>query len=150
MRQWSDEDRQRAITLAQEVGKAEAARQLGMPAGTIASWLHRSGISLTTPQALEQMRPAVERKMMLTAERKAVLADHLADLAYRATAQLAAKIDADVVSARDLVAALTAAVDRLQLLTGEATQRTEATVSGEPARERLLAAVSTLAERRVA
>lgn len=149
MRQWSAEDRQRAITLAQEVGKAEAARQLGMPAGTIASWLHRAGIGVA-PEMTERMALATAVRQVTMAERKAALAERLAELAHKATAQLAAKIDADEVNARDLVAALTAAVDRLQLLTGEATQRTEATVSGEPARERLLAAVSTLAERRVA
>lgn len=149
MKQWSAQDRQRAIELAQEVGKTEAARQLGMPAGTIASWLHRAGIGVA-PEMTERMALATAVRQVTMAERKAVLAERLATLAEKATASLAAKIEADEVSARDLVSAMTAAIDRLQLLTGEATARTETTLAGEPARAALTATVLRLAERSAA
>ncbi len=149
MKQWSAQDRQRAIELAREVGKTEAARQLGMPAGTIASWLHRAGIGVA-PEMTERMALATAVRQVTMAERKAVLAERLATLAEKATASLAAKIEADEVSARDLVSAMTAAIDRLQLLTGEATARTETTLAGEPARAALTATVLRLAERSAA
>ena len=37
--------RERALELYREVGPAEAARQLGLKAGTIRVWAHREGIS---------------------------------------------------------------------------------------------------------
>lgn len=146
--QYTDEQRDEALALLAEVGTAEASRRTGIPKGTIASWGHRAGVNGP------EVRNVTEAARMVTAatlaERKAQLAGDLRSLAAKAVAKLAEKIDADEVSPRDLVSALTAAVDRLQLLTGEATARIEQTGTEPAQRSHLVSVVDQLAARRVA
>lgn len=120
--QYTHEQRAQALGLLAEVGKAEAARRTGIPEGTIASWGARTGTKAPPP---ETMREATEAKNATLADRKVELAGQLRALAVKATAKLAERIDADEISAKDLVQALTAAIDRMQLLTGAATERVE-------------------------
>lgn len=145
---YSTAERDNALRLLAEVGKTEASRQTGIPVGTIASWGHRHGVS--APVFSEQRQANINSAQQTMAESKAKLAGDLRSLAAKAVAKLAEKIDADDVSARDLVSALTAAVDRLQLLTGEATARIEQTGTEPAQRSHLVGVVHQLAERRVA
>jgi transposase-like protein len=144
---YTDEQRAEALALYADVGVSEAARRTGIPAGTIASWANRAGIQ---PEANENLRAAVEARRLTWAERKTALATRLGEIADQAAEQLAAKIAANELSGRDLIAALTALIDRTQLLTGEATARTESTVAVNDAREQALALVKQLGERRAA
>lgn len=146
--QYTDGQRDEALALLAEVGSAEAARRTGIPSGTIASWGHRHGV--TAPAVSEARQASVSAVQATLTERKAALAGDLRSLAAKAVAKLAEKIDADEVSARDLVSALTAAVDRLQLLTGEATARIEQTGAEPVTRTKLVNVVDELAARRVA
>jgi hypothetical protein len=144
--QYTPEQRDEALRLLAEVGKAEAARRTGIPAGTIASWGARRGVSAPSP---EEWQKAHAAQVATMAGRKQQLATDLGTLAAKAVAKLAERIDADEVSAKDLVSALTAAVDRLQLLTGDATARIEQTGdAAKPERAKLVSVVDQLAERR--
>jgi transposase-like protein len=124
---YSDEQKREALDLFLEHGASEAGRRTGIPAGTIAAWASRSGI--TGPPAPEVLNGLAVSAAVL-AERKQLLAGQLQSLAVKAVVKLAERIEADEVSAKDLVSALTAAVDRMQLLTGAATERVE-TVTAE-------------------
>lgn len=177
---WTTAQRDEALTLLAAVGKAEAARRTGIPAGTIASWGSRLEVSSPDGTALDA---AVAAKRATVAQRKAALAEGLLDDAERLRAQLFAPsierkplivsdgakegshveiVDVELArpSATDqkaVMVAVAVAVDKVQLLTGEATWRGDLPV-GKPApaepltptaeRERALAAVSQLAERR--
>jgi hypothetical protein len=125
--QYTPEQRDEALRLLAEVGKAEASRRTGIPAGTIASWGARRGVSAPSPEAWAQAHAA---QLATMAERKQALATQLQSLAVKAATKLAERIERDEVTAKDLVGALTAAVDRMQLLTGAATERVE-TVTAE-------------------
>lgn len=173
---WSVEQRQAAIDLAVEVGKAEAARRLGIPPGTVGSWLHRAGLHEVTPGAVERMAPAIEQRQANVADRKARLAERMLTEAEDMLGQLressiekvvkvvskgtAFGSETEVVEVcydrpptadqKRIVEAVAILVDKIQLLTGEATARTETTLAGEPARAALTATVLRLAERSAA
>jgi transposase-like protein len=141
---YTPEQKAAALALLAQVGKAEAARRTGIPAGTIAAWGSRTGVSAPTPEAL---RPVVEARQLAWAERKVALASKLGDAADLAVAELTARIQTKTIGDRELITALTALVDRAQLLTGEATSRPEV-LGGEPApRAKLVSIVGALAER---
>lgn len=133
-----------ALRLLAEVGKAEAARRSGIPAGTIAAWGSRTGVSAPTPEA---MRPQVEARQLAWTERKVAIASGLGEAAQLAVEELTTRIRNKTIGDRELIAALTALVDRAQLLTGEATSRTEGTLTVEGAKERALATVTELRNR---
>jgi transposase-like protein len=140
---YSDEQKREALDLFLEHGSSEAGRRTGIPAGTIAAWASRSGITgPPTPEVVNAL--AVQAASM--AERKQALARDLGTLAAKAVAKLAQRIEADDVNARDLVSALTAAVDRMQLLTGAATERVETlTAERSPEAEAEVARVLSIA-----
>lgn len=124
---YSDEQKREALDLFLEHGASEAGRRTGIPAGTIAAWASRSGI---TGPPTPEVEHALAVNAATMAERKQALARDLQSLAAKAAAKLAERIERDEVTAKDLVGALTAAVDRMQLLTGAATERVE-TVTAE-------------------
>lgn len=178
---WTPSQRHAALRLLAEVGKAEASRRTGIPAGTIASWGARSGVSAPSAEA---QRPALAAKAITVAERAITVAERKADLAERMLTEAEAMLrqlhnptierkPMTVSDGRDLgshieiaevhydqpptadqkriVEAVAILVDRVQLLTGDATSRIEAAVANAtPQRERLLATVEQLAERRSA
>jgi transposase-like protein len=128
---YTPEQRADALRLLAEVGKAEAARRTGIPSGTIASWGNRNGVRAPSVEACQK---AVDTAALTVTERKALLADRLGVVASKAVAKLEELIDTDRVGAKDLVVAITSAVDRMQLLTGEATSRVEQTIGAAPER----------------
>jgi transposase-like protein len=144
---YSDEQKREALDLFVEVGGSEAGRRTGIPSGTIAAWASRGGI--TGPPTPEVVH-ALEVRAVTLADRKVELAGQLRTLAVKATAKLVERIDNDEIAAKDLISALTAAIDRMQLLTGEATARTESFGAEVPKREHLANVVDQLAARRAA
>lgn len=48
-KKWTDEQQQHALALYAKDGPAEAARQTGIPKGTIASWARRTGVHTAAP-----------------------------------------------------------------------------------------------------
>lgn len=142
---YSPEQKAEALELLATVGKAEAARRTGIPPGTIASWGSRNGVRAVDDERVHAARQA-------WAERRAVLADTLGEVADQATAKLKQMIVDDEVSAAELVRAIAVVVDRAQLLSGDATERTEQLSGGESAagerRHRATGVVDELAARR--
>lgn len=134
---YTDDERSRALELAARVGVGEASRLTGIAKGTIGSWAHRAGTTVAnTPERAELVRVA----QMAWAERRAGLADELGHIAGRAVTLLLARIEDEDIGNRDLVAAVSALIDRAQLLSGGATGRQETLVTRaqalEEARER--------------
>lgn len=171
--QWTQDQRDEALRLLAEVGKAEASRRTGVPAGTIAAWGVRSRTRAPLP---ELQRKATETRLASIAERKAHLAERMLTEAEGMIGQLHARTYerkpmvvsdgssvgshieiAEVVYDRPptadqkrIVEAVSILVDKIQLLTGEATARTEALGAEAPKREHLANVVDQLAQRRVA
>jgi transposase-like protein len=167
--QWTPEQRAEALELLAEVGKAEAARRTGIPAGTIASWGVRAGVA--APGA-DVTRPAVEARLATVAERKAKLAEALLGDIEKLRRQLwaptverkpmvvsdgrdmgshieIAEVHLEQPTFKDqktIVEAVAIALDKVQLLTGAATERIETTsVPRTPEVAAELAKVITLA-----
>lgn len=157
-----------ALRLLAEVGIGEASRRTGIPKGTIASWGHRSGVQSPDPSVTAHV---VERRLMSLAERKARLAEGLMDDIERMRLDLfSGTLERKVVGGtqfRDTeiidvhhrtttpterkvtIEAIAKGIETVQLLTGEATQRIEASGGAEPAqRARLVSVVTQLADRR--
>lgn len=146
--QYTTEQRDDALTLLATVGKAEAARRTGIPQGTIASWGSRAGV--TAPPAAATV-VATEARLATIAERKAKLAEDLMSGAERMYADLFAPTvekkaiaagqmrEVEIVTIRHntttpserktTVQAIRDAVETVQLLTGEATERIETLVA---------------------
>ena len=170
--QWTPDQRDEALRLLAEVGKAEAARRTGIPAGTIASWGARAGI--TAPSA-EGQRQALEAKAVSVAERKQRLAERMLTEAEAMIGQLHARTVerkpmvvsdgaregshieiAEVTYDRPptsdqkrIVEAVAILVDKIQLLTGDATARIEQTgEAAAPQRAALVNVVDQLAAKR--
>lgn len=125
-RRWTDTDKAEALRLLAEVGTAEASRRTGIPAGTIASWGNRNGVSGAT--ATEAMIVATEHRVATIAERRAALAEELGSTSALALEHLARRVEAGGLSDGDLIKALSLLIDRTLLLTGEATERIESTL----------------------
>lgn len=120
-RQYTPEQRTEALQLLATVGKAEAARQTGIPPGTIASWGSRNGVRAVDNERVQAARQA-------WTERRVVLADTLGEVADQAAMKLLDLVQADDVSVGELTRALAVVVDRAQLLSGDATARNETTM----------------------
>lgn len=141
---YTDEQKADALRILAEQGKAEAARQTGIPAGTIASWGSRHGVQ-APPAAATAV--ATEARVATIAERKARLADGLLDDAERIRRELFGRRlerkafgpgkdhDSEVVDIeysttsdaqrKTAVESIAKIVETVNLLTGEATQRIE-------------------------
>lgn len=172
---YTQQQRDEALALFVEHGPAEASRRTGIPDGTIASWAHRAGIASEAP---ERVAPANAQRQATIATRKAALAERMLTKAEQILAQLDAQLiekhvkvvsmgsqngsEVEIVEVtydrpptadqKRIVDAVAVLVDKLQLLTGEAT--TAVHVMGEqtePAqRGQLVSVVSKLAERAAA
>lgn len=139
--QYSPSAKAEALQLLAEVGKAEASKRTGIPEGTIASWGARNGVTF---------RPDSPTTV---AERKSELVLKLLPLAAKLVDRLEQRIGSDDASLRDLAQTLMIVVDRVQLLTGQATARTETTIAAvevEAARARAATVLDELAAKRVA
>lgn len=146
----SAEEKARALAIYAESGPAEASRQTGIPRGTVSQMARRAGVTVTRS---EQIAGAVEAAKATMAQRRAELADIMLREAQVEMQRLRSSVRESRVSAKgDLVQweepepspadrraiATTAAilVDKSNLLSGEATSRSE-TLSVEDARKRL-------------
>lgn len=135
----TDEEKAYALALYSEHGPAEASRRTGINESTIKSWARRNGVA---PVALENRRAAVEAKRVSVAQRKLDLARNLLGDIERLRGQLFARCvahhwDKDggfhehelgeptFGDKKALATSLAILVDKVQLLTGEATSRTE-------------------------
>lgn len=145
-RSYTDEQRAEALALYAEHGSAVAAERTGIPSGTVQSWAHRAGVAT----ACTQERLALAESAMATLEqRKATLASDLMGDIERLRAQLFAPcterkvvtlaggaampstwdivdVELDQPSFTDQRACMTSiaiAVDKVQILTGAATER---------------------------
>ncbi|MDQ6607743.1 MAG: hypothetical protein M3Z06_14505 [Actinomycetota bacterium] len=114
-------ERETALELYRQHGGGEAARRTGINPATIRQWAKRSGVTVTRAASA---RAGTEAARLTWAQRKAELTVTSGELA----AELLAKIrEASARNSRDLAATYAIVVDRAQLLSGEATQRIEAT-----------------------
>lgn len=113
-----------ALRLLAEVGKAEAARRTGIPAGTIASWGVRNGV---TSPPVEAIAKANEVAQLAWEERRLRLKDKLGAAAEQFIDQATKRISTRDV--RDLTVSMAVCIDKAQLLAGAATARTEASVT---------------------
>lgn len=130
-----------ALQLLAEVGKAEASRRTGIPEGTIASWGARNGVAYIPGE------PAT------IVEQKQQLVNKLLPLAAKLVTTLERRIASDEASLKDVAQALMIVVDRVQLLTGQATARTESAVTVaeiEAARAKATTVLDELSSRRSA
>ncbi len=139
-KRYTDEVQARAILLGYEYGPAEAARRTGITKGTIASWMSRSGVATV---ACERTKAATARVKATAEERRTRLADRMLDLAEMGADQ-AQELIGDA-SLRDVVGLFTRAIHDHQLLSGQATARTEQMIP-----EDAHAIIDKLAERRTA
>ena len=172
MAKWSEQDKAHALELlADGVTLADTARETGIPKRTIVDWAKAAGIETSSPQARAKTARARETLEAVTAEKRADLAAGLMADAQRLRTQLfapvvekramaialghdlgqgidIAEVPLDRPTPTDQVKIMTAvaiAVDKIQLLTGEATERHEHTApSRTPEQEQELAQVLTL------
>lgn len=147
---WSADDKARALKHYTNHGPAEASRRTGIPTKTIASWARRSGVQTDAPA---RTAAATAQAQANWAELRATVANQAGTTAQRILALVVTALDSgdlevtSVHQAKD--AALTAAilVDKAQLLTGEATNRTEHHAPArDPEQEQELAKVLTLVQ----
>lgn len=142
---YTDEQKTEALALYVEHGPSEAARQTGIAKGTLASWAHREGLQTS---ATENLAVATEAALVRLADRKAQLASDLMDDIERLRLQLfapcvekkimtvgtgdgrskvvvgeARRTQPTFTEQRQIMTALAIAVDKVQILTGEATER---------------------------
>lgn len=146
---WTDEQKAQALLVFRSHGATEAARQTGVPKGTVASWARREQVHTNAPVEREA---AVESASLAAEERRLRLADSLLDdvqglrrrlftgMTYhhvkvvglgegRATTEVV-EVETDQPVPADqlrLVQAIGTLVDRVQLLTGQATERVDLT-----------------------
>lgn len=135
MSEYTDEQKAEATALYSEVGPSEVERRLGIPKGTVTGWAKAEGRTFDSQKTAAATAQSVEI-------RKSRLAEGLLDDAEKLRAQLfdATKVfhfdkDGDFHDAeldqptfadqKNIMTALAIAVDKLQLLTGGATQRSD-------------------------
>lgn len=160
--------RDEIIARAVEVGASDAAKEFGVNPSTVRSWLRREGLTPTIDQRTKRAAAIT----LTVAERKARLADDLLDDAQRLRAQLFAPtverkpmnvsdgalgshveiVDVDLshpsfTDQRAIMTSIAIAVDKIQILTGEATERIE-TLTGRSLEADALQVVDELAARR--
>ena len=149
-RKWTDEQRDEALALHRSHGPAEASRLTGIPKATVASWARRKGVETNAPvereAAVESASLAAEQRRLDLAE--AMLGD-ISGLRARLFAGMSYAhvkvvsggkdsagdvetvwVDCDMPVPADqlrLVQAMGVLIDKVQLLTGEATERVDLT-----------------------
>lgn len=146
-KRWTDEQRQAALEAYRLRGPAAASDELGIPRETIKSWAKRSGLRAPVTGAARQ--EAVEAAELTLETRRLAMAEGLADDVERLRARLFASmsyahvkvvsggkdaaaevetvwVECDMPTPADqlnLLRAIGTAVDKMQLLSGEATSR---------------------------
>lgn len=145
-KRWTDEQRAEALALHRSHGPAEASRLTGIPKGTVASWARREGVETNVAVEREE---AVEAGALAAEQRRLELAEGMLGDIGKLRGRLFAGIsyahvkvvgggkdmagdvetvwvDCDQPVPADqlrLVQAIGTLVDKVQLLTGQATER---------------------------
>lgn len=124
---WSAATKQQALEVYAEHGLLAASEATGVPRGTIKSWASRMGVEPATAERVKARRDAtVARVERSLAERRVVLVAKLGEIAELGVDWAAKMLEqGDDLSMRDVVGAWTRAIHDLQLLSGEATDRSE-------------------------
>jgi transposase-like protein len=141
-REYTEEFRTEALALYQQVGASEAARRLHMPAPTLTSWARRAGVQSdagpTTRAAIEQAKLTNEqrRERIITKlyEQAERLIDRMHEPQTDYKGQQAREVRFDEAQAdavKNLGAAVKDLLDRAELLSGQATSRTESVGANE-------------------
>lgn len=144
-RTYTPEQREEALRLYLEVGAAEAARRLEIPAATVRKWAQRAGL---TAARREHAQAAIESARLTWAQRRGEIVVRFGEAADGFLTK--ARKTKSARNARDLMAAADMAVKNAQLLSDGATGRVE--LSPTERRQRVLElrdkARDELAERR--
>lgn len=142
---WTDEQRTEALELYTEHGAAEAARRTGIPAGTIYSWAHHAGLTgqSSLAQANGRLASVVDRKARLASdllddaqalraqlfapavERKAMVVSHGKDIGSSVEVVDIERDQPTFAEQTRIMTSIAIAIDKVQILTGEATERIE-------------------------
>lgn len=149
-KRWTDEQREEALRLFRSHGPAEAARQTGIPKATVASWARRQRVQTNVVVEREE---AVEASALQAEQRRLDLAEGMLrdigglrarlfrPMTYHHVKTVAGPVgigasvevvdlDLDQPVPADqlrLVQAMGVLIDKVQLLTGEATERVDLT-----------------------
>lgn len=120
---YTDEQRAEAVALYAEVGPSEVERRLGIPKGTVTKWAQADGAETSFLQNASNASKALHLKW---AEYRGVMVDDIAGAALKALARVEAHIEADNDGkAKNYATTMAILVDKAQLLSGGATNRTE-------------------------
>jgi hypothetical protein len=139
---WTAEQKTEALRLYETEGLKAATEETGIPAATIRSLAHRSGVAA---RCTEQRRVNVEATKLVWAERRGVMVEEIGAVAHMALAQTVAALELGKSrDAKDLATTMAILVDKAQLLSGGATSRSE---HADP-RAKLAHLKDELAERR--
>ena len=161
---YTDEEKANALALFEKYGACEAARRTGIERSNLSHMAKAAGVKSKVKDILKETH---ETNKVLFDERKSQLAQGLLDDAERLREQLFAPItvykfggnknefataEVDEPSPSDkvkLMTSLAIAVDKIQLLTGEATSRNETITESREAIESRIAALDEVAEQRL-
>lgn len=127
-RPWTDEDKANALALYTEhESLAVATAMTGIPKSTIQYWAQEAGLpAYNTEKTAAAVKQSVENRAARWEERRAELANKigvLAEIAVNKAAQYL--VDGDAASAQKAATTMGIAIDKAQLLTGQATGRIE-------------------------
>lgn len=147
MAKWTDEDRTKALTIAQTAGAAEASRATGIPAGTIRSWMYRevhgsrkkeNAQAVKEPRTSKKMRDAAAECMEqakaqaanIVAQRITAIADRMLGVIELSVEKIEDTINKGPMKdefrsawLRSLIGAMAQGVEKHQLLLGQPTSR---------------------------
>ncbi len=163
---YEQDEKDEALAIYAEHGPAEAAHRTGIPYNTIRQWSRVAG--LTAPNYKNAATPEHRKRLSIlqaeTAERLYVEANQLLDKMYEPTVEKkaisyaalgtyeVAEIERDSPTfseQKNIMTSAAIAIDKAQLLAGEATDRSER-IDPVKARERVEKAFDELAARRTA
>jgi transposase-like protein len=132
---WPPEVKARAVALCGEKGAKFASEETGVPAATVRSWVHRSVADATAASAYLPARSEVsmERAQPWPARRSAVVRDLSEALGEVIDKSRDAVGAGRLRDARDGFTSVGILIDKLQLLSGDATARTESHRLSSPA-----------------
>jgi transposase-like protein len=173
-RTYTAEEKQRALELYETDGPRAVEAELGIPKATVVGWAQANGVRT---RSIETKQERVQASMLTMAERKVNLASGLMDdierlrtqlwqpcverkpLVVSDGAQLGSRVEIVDVELkqptfgdqRSIMTSIAIAVDKVQILTGDVTSRTETVGTLErPVAEERLGTILELASKRVA
>jgi hypothetical protein len=119
--QYAPDVKAEALAVYLDHGAAEAARQTGIPNGTIRSWAHRDGVATV---AAQNTRAATEAARVQWEQRRLELADEIGEAAEEALNLVDAALqEGDAHAAKAAAVTVGVLIDKAELLSGRATKR---------------------------